>query len=80
MNSNASVVGLDIAKNVFVAVGVNERGKQMFKKKLARDEVLAFFANLPTAEVGIEACSGLTCAVNSGHQTIRQLPTLSSEL
>ena len=22
----------------------------------------------------------LTCAVNSGHQTIRQLPTLSSEL
>src|SRR4029450_2397035 len=58
MNSNAKVIGLDIAKSVFVAVGMDERGKVVFKKKLSRDEVLAFFANLPPAEVGIEACAG----------------------
>lgn len=58
MNVSASVVGLDIAKNVFVAVGLNERGKQVFKKKLGRSEVLAFFANLAPTAIGIEACAG----------------------
>jgi transposase len=58
MNSNAKVIGLDIAKNVFVGVGMDERGKVVFKKKLSRDEVLAFFANLSPAAVGIEACAG----------------------
>jgi transposase len=58
MNGSASVIGLDIAKNVFVAVGLDERGKQVLKKKLARCEVLPFFANLKSAAVGIEACAG----------------------
>jgi transposase len=58
MKSTASVIGLDIAKNVFVAVGRDDRGKVVWKKTLARDEVLAFFANLPPTAVGIEACSG----------------------
>jgi transposase len=58
MNTIASVIGLDIAKNVFVAMGRDERGKPVWKKTLARDGVLAFFANLPPTPVGIEACSG----------------------
>ena len=58
MNTTASVIGLDIAKNVFVAMGRDERGKPVWKKTLARDGVLAFFANLPPTPVGIEACSG----------------------
>lgn len=58
MNTNAAVIGLDIAKNVFVAVGLTERGKVVLKKKLTRGEVLAFFANLPGTAVGIEACAG----------------------
>lgn len=58
MNGNASVIGLDIAKNVFVVVGLDERGKQVLKKKLARCEVLPFFANLKPTAIGIEACAG----------------------
>lgn len=58
MNTNAAVIGLDIAKNVFVAVGLTEHGKVVLKKKLARHEVLSFFANLPGTAVGIEACAG----------------------
>jgi transposase len=58
MNNIATVIGLDIAKSVFVAVGMNDRGKVLWKKKLARDEVLSFFAQLTPAKVGIEACAG----------------------
>lgn len=58
MDTIATVVGLDIAKQVFMAVGMNARGKVVWKKKLLRDEVLPFFAKLPLAQVGIEACAG----------------------
>ncbi len=58
MNTNATVIGLDIAKDVFVAVGLNARGQVVLKKKLVRHGVLAFFANLPATAVGIEACAG----------------------
>lgn len=58
MNGSVSVIGLDIAKNVFVAVGLDEKGKQVLKKKLARCEVLAFFTNLQPVAIGIEACAG----------------------
>jgi transposase len=58
MNANATVIGLDIAKNVFVAVGCDARGKVVWKRKLMRDEMLKTFANLPPTAVGIEACAG----------------------
>lgn len=58
MNTNAAVIGLDIAKNVFVAVGLTKHGKIVLKRKLARPEVLGFFANLPKIAIGIEACAG----------------------
>lgn len=72
MNVSASVIGLDIAKNVFMAVGLNERGKQVLKKKLARGEVLAFFANLEPTAVGIEACAG-------AHYWARQLNAMGHD-
>ena len=69
MNANATVIGLDIAKNVFVAVGLTEHGKVVLKKKLSRGEVLAFFANVPPTAIGIEACAG-------AHYWARELTTL----
>lgn len=57
MKYNAAVIGLDIAKNVFYAVGKDERGNEVLKRKMSRDQVLEFFANLPAAKVGIEACA-----------------------
>jgi transposase len=73
MNTTASVIGLDIAKNVFVAVGRDERGKVVWKQTMARDEVLPTFANLPPTAIGIEACAG-------SHYWARQLPALGHEV
>ena len=54
---NATTIGLDIAKNIFHAHGVDERGQTVLRKVLKRAELLRYFANLPAALIGIEACS-----------------------
>lgn len=58
MNATAKVIGLDIAKNVFVAVGRDTHGKVVFKRTLSRDEVLSTFVNIPATMIGIESCAG----------------------
>jgi transposase len=55
---NATTIGLDIAKNVFQVHGVDRSGKTVLRKQLKRREVLAHFANVPAAVIGIEACAG----------------------
>jgi len=39
--------GIDLAKNVFQVHGASERGKAILHKQLRREQVIAFFANLP---------------------------------
>ncbi len=51
-----SVVGLDIAKNVFQLHGVDAGGGVVLRRKIRRSELLAFFAKLPRALINIEAC------------------------
>ena len=51
-----TTVGIDLAKNVFQVHGVDERGKAVLRKQLRRDQVTAFFANLPPCLIGMEAC------------------------
>jgi transposase len=51
---NNSVIGLDIAKNIFQLFTLLDDGKTL-KKKLKRHELLAFFANYPASIIGIEA-------------------------
>lgn len=58
MNTTANIIGLDIAKNVFVAIGIDERGKKVLSLKLKRDQVLSTLANYPPCTIGIEACAG----------------------
>lgn len=52
-----TTIGLDIAKNVFHLVGCDARGTQIMKKKLRRNQVLKYFAQLAPCLVGIEACA-----------------------
>jgi transposase len=54
----AAFIGLDLAKSVFQVHGVDAHGKAVVAKRLRRDAVLAFFANLPPCVVGMEACAG----------------------
>lgn len=51
-----TVIGLDLAKNVFQVHGIDEAGRPVLKRKLRRSEVLRLFAELPPACVGMEAC------------------------
>jgi transposase len=53
-----TTIGLDIAKSVFQVHGVDERGRVVLRRRLARGQVPAFFANLPHCVIGLEACGG----------------------
>ena len=64
-----TTVGIDLAKNVFVAHGVDQGGKVALRKSLKRDQVLPFFANLPPCLIGMEACG-------SAHYWARKLQEL----
>src|ERR1700677_4378861 len=51
-------IGLDLAKYVFEVHGVDNHGKVIVRKRLRRDAVASFFANLPACLVGMEASNG----------------------
>jgi transposase len=53
-----TTVGLDLAKNVFQAHGADASGRAVLRKKLRREQVLAFFSQLPACVVAMEACGG----------------------
>src|SRR3954463_15907953 len=55
---SVAFIGLDLAKSVFQVHGVDAQGKVVVTKRLRRDAVLAFFANLAPCVVGMEACAG----------------------
>lgn len=56
--SEIVTVGLDLARNVFQAHGADATGSAVLRKKLRRDQVLAFFSHLPPCVVAMEACGG----------------------
>lgn len=64
-----TTVGLDLAKNVFQVHGANAHGKAVLRKQLRREQVAAFFANLPPCLVGMEACG-------SAHHWARKLQAM----
>jgi transposase len=68
-----TTIGLDIAKNLFQVHGVDEHGRVILSKRLARAKVLAVFANLPRCLIGLEACGG-------AHYWARQLTRLGHEV
>jgi len=56
-----SIIGLDLAKNVFQIHGAGPDGRVALRKKLSRGRLLEFFADLPTCVVAIEACASAHC-------------------
>lgn len=53
---NASIIGLDLAKNVFQIHGVDDRGAPVVAKRLRRDSLERYLATLPPTIVAMEAC------------------------
>jgi transposase len=58
MEQKLRVVGIDIAKQVFHLVGMDEHGTILMRKRLYRAQVMAFIAQLPPTLIGMEACGG----------------------
>ena len=52
----AIMIGLDIAKNVFEVHGRNAAGVVVLRRSLKRGQMEKFFAKLPKAVIGLEAC------------------------
>jgi transposase len=51
-------LGVDLGKAVFHAVGLNERGDVVMRKKFSRTQLLRFTANLKVDLIGMESCGG----------------------
>lgn len=69
----ASMIGLDIAKSVFEVHGRSASGEVVLRRRLKRAQVEQFFAGLPKAVIGMEACG-------SAHHWARLLQGLGHEV
>jgi len=52
-----TVLGIDLAKNVFQLHGVDVKGRVVLKRRLRRAELGTFVARLPPCVIGLEACA-----------------------
>ncbi|WP_419620142.1 IS110 family transposase [Thiolapillus sp.] len=68
-----TTIGLDLAKNVFHAVCCDQYGKQVGRKLLRRNQVLAYFAQMESCLVGMESCG-------SAHYWARELQKLGHQV
>ena len=50
-----SIIGLDLAKNVFQAHGAEANGSVVFRRKLSRAQLLKFLGDQPPCVVAMEA-------------------------
>ena len=70
--SEIITIGIDLAKSVFQVHGADRGGNAILRKKLRRDQVLAFFASLPRCVVAMEACA-------SAHYWAREIAALGHD-
>lgn len=68
-----SIVGLDIAKQVFQVHAADAEGRRVAQVRLRRAQVLDFFRELPPCLVGMEACG-------TAHHWARELIALGHEV
>ncbi|MEQ6335715.1 MULTISPECIES: IS110 family transposase [unclassified Sphingobium] len=68
-----TTVGLDLAKSVFQAHGIDETGTAVLVKKLHRKQMLPFFSKLPPCLIGVEACG-------TAHYWARTLAAMGHEV
>ena len=72
LDSAIATIGIDIVKNSFHVVGLDERGAIVLRQKWSRGQVEARFANMPRCLIGMEASVG-------AHHLSRKLQMLGHE-
>jgi len=58
MAQKLSVLGIDLAKQIFHLVGMDVHGTIVVRKRLYRAQGMTFIAQLPPTRIGMEACGG----------------------
>ena len=66
-------IGMDTSKHFFQLHGVDAAERPVLRRKLRRNQVLAFFAELPPTVIGMEACG-------AAHYWARELRKLGHEV
>jgi transposase len=54
---NVTVLGIDLAKEVFQLHGADQKGRKVFNKQVSRKKLIEFMTKLPPCLVGMEACA-----------------------
>src|SRR6476619_5851969 len=68
-----STIGIDLGKNSFHLVGLDQRGAIVWQLKCSRAQLERRLANIPCCLIGMEACSG-------AHYIARQLAALGHDV
>ena len=68
-----TIIGLDLAKQVFQVHGAGSDGIAIVKRQLRRSQMLAFFGKLPPCLIGMEACGG-------AHYWAREISAIGHEV
>ena len=71
--STSSTIGIDIGKNSFHLVGLDQRGAIVLQQKVSRAQLERRLVNVPNCLIGMEACSG-------AHHIGRQLAALGHDV
>jgi transposase len=58
MKKHLRVLGIDIAKQMFHVVGMDDTGTIGLRKRLPRGALMPFMAQLSPVVIGMEACGG----------------------
>jgi len=68
-----ATVGIDIGKNTFHLVGLDQRGAIVLRLKVSRAQLEQRLANVPRCLIGMEVCCG-------AHHIARQLQALGHDV
>jgi len=55
--SSVALVGIDLGKHSFHLHGQDAAGREVFRKKATRQQMIQFLSNLPACTVAMEACA-----------------------
>jgi len=72
LSTTIAVMGVDIGKNSFHVIGLDQRGAIVLRQRWSRGQVQSRLANMPPCLIGMEACVG-------AHHLSRQLKSLGHD-
>jgi transposase len=80
MKQDVSTVGIDLAKKIFHLVGTDTTGKIVWRKRLTRNALVPFMAQLPPVTIGMEACGGAHYWARQFYQQGHQVKLMAPQL